>query len=82
MPIYEYACPNCTHRFEALVRNEQAPTSCPACSATGIERQLSLPAVKSESTHAKAMAAAQRRDAAQAKDNAHEQRKYELSHDD
>jgi hypothetical protein len=27
-------------------------------------------------------AAVQRRDAAQAKDNAHEQRKYEASHDD
>jgi hypothetical protein len=43
---------------------------------------LSLPAVKSESTHDMAMRAAKRRDHAEAKDQAHEQRKYELHHDD
>ncbi len=82
MPIYEYACTSCGHQFERLVLRGQEPKACASCGAEGIERKLSLPAIKSDSTHAKAMAAAKRRDTAQAKDNAHEQRKYELSHDD
>lgn len=82
MPIYEYACTGCGHRFEFLVLRGQEPAACARCGAATIERQLSLPAIKSDGTHAKAMAAAKKRDAAQAKDNAHEQRKYELSHDD
>lgn len=82
MPIYEYACTACSHQFEFLVLRGQEPATCGRCGATQIERKLSLPAIKSDGTHAKAMAAAKKRDAAQAKDNAHEQRKYELSHDD
>ncbi len=82
MPIYEYACGSCGKQFEHLVMRGQEPTACASCGATAIERLFSLPAIKSEGTHAKAMAAAKRRDTAQAKDNAHEQRKYELSHDD
>ncbi|MBC7897603.1 MAG: zinc ribbon domain-containing protein [Cytophagaceae bacterium] len=82
MPIYEYACPSCAHQFEFLVLRGQEPSDCPKCGAAPIERRLSLPAIKSDVTHAKAMAAAKRRDAAQGKDRAHEQLKYELSHDD
>jgi hypothetical protein len=43
---------------------------------------MALPSIKTSSTHGQAMHAAQRRDAAQGKDRMHEQRKYELSHDD
>ena len=43
---------------------------------------MSLPSVKSEGTHARALGAAKKRDAAQAKDRAHEQLKYERSHND
>lgn len=82
MPIYEYACEDCTAKFEVLVRRNEEPKACTACGSAHIARQLSLPRVKSESTHALAMAAAKRRDQADAKDKAHEQRKYELSHDD
>jgi putative FmdB family regulatory protein len=82
MPIYEYACPSCTHQFESLVLRGQEPAKCPKCGAAEIARKLSLPAIKSDGTHAKAMAAAKRRDAAEGKDRAHEQLKYELSHDD
>ena len=82
MPLFDYRCSACGHQFEALVLKGKEPEECAACGARGLERLLSLPAVKSESTHARAMAAAKRRDTAQAKDQAHEQRKYELSHDD
>jgi putative FmdB family regulatory protein len=82
MPLHEYRCTGCGTQFEFLVMRGQEPSECTSCAGTEIERLFSLPAIKSESTHQRAMAAAKRRDTAQAKDNAHEQRKYELSHDD
>ena len=81
MPIYEYNCRACSNQFEALARGSKVPVS-PKCKSEDLEKLLSLPTVKSESTHGLAMQAAKRRDHAQATDQAHEQRKYELSHDD
>lgn len=40
MPIYEYRCTRCEHRFEALVFGGRQP-SCPACQATALEKQIS-----------------------------------------
>jgi len=81
MPIYEYTCKSCAHQFETLVRTGDTPV-CAACGSTELERVFSLPTVSSEGTRAKALGAAKRRDAAQAKDKAHEQLKYERSHED
>lgn len=80
MPIFEFTCRRCGHAFEALVR-KSAP-KCPSCGAEDLERQFSLPNVKSDSTHAKAMRAAKRRDHQQATDRVEAQRAYEASHDD
>ena len=80
MPIYEFACTSCGHQFEALVR-KNTPT-CPSCGKAELERMLSLPSVKSESTHAKALRAAKKRDQTQATDSVQAQRAYEKSHDD
>ena len=44
MPIYEYRCEACNHRFEALVRNADAP-GCPTCGSGSLERELSTFAV-------------------------------------
>jgi putative FmdB family regulatory protein len=41
MPIYEYACAQCRHHFETLVRSDSVP-SCPQCSSTRLEKQLSV----------------------------------------
>lgn len=41
MPIYEYACSECGHKFEALVRSSTVP-ECPRCHATALEKQLSV----------------------------------------
>ena len=81
MPIYDFSCKACGHEFEALVRGAKQP-ACPECKSEQLERKLSMPALKTESTHARVMDSARKRDKAQAIDNAHEQRKYELSHDD
>lgn len=81
MPIYEYVCRGCSARFEVLVRGTTAP-ACPECRSDDLQRLLSFPTVASESTREVVRRETRRRDAAQAKDQAHEQRKYELSHDD
>lgn len=81
MPIYEYACKSCGREFETLVRPGDTP-ACPACAATDLERQLSLPAVHSSGTHALALKAAAKRDKVQGSEKAREQREYELHHND
>ena len=81
MPLYDYKCTACGHQFEALVRGGAAPT-CASCGGGALERLLSLPAVKSESTKAKSQRAAKRRDAAQGTERVQEQLRYERSHDD
>jgi putative FmdB family regulatory protein len=81
MPIYEYVCRSCAHEFELLVRKGKTP-ACTSCGATELERRLSLPSVKSESTKSQAMRAAKRRDQTQATDRAQAQIAYEKSHDD
>jgi len=45
VPIYEFACESCGHRFEELVGShvglETADVSCPECGSSKVERQLS-----------------------------------------
>ena len=81
MPIYEYQCSDCHHKFEILVLKGVVP-ACPKCGSGTLERQISLPAIKSESTHGLAMKAAKRRDQKQGSENARAQREYELHHND
>ena len=63
MPIFEYHCRGCEHDFELLVLKGTA-IECPKCQSADLERLLSIPAVKSESTHAQAMKAAKKSGAA------------------
>lgn len=39
MPMYEYVCKKCDHRFERFVQGKQRP-KCPECSSTSLEQQL------------------------------------------
>jgi len=81
MPIYEYTCRKCKNAFEQLVRKGDIP-ACPKCKSEDLEKLLSLPAVKSETTHGLAMRAAKKRDKAQGTEREYTQRQYELHHDD
>jgi putative FmdB family regulatory protein len=40
MPIYEFECPHCRERFEALSRmgEDGSTLECPRCGATGMEK--------------------------------------------
>jgi putative FmdB family regulatory protein len=82
MPIYEYVCLSCKNKFELLIRGTSASPACPACKSADLEKLFSLPAVKSETTHALAMKAARKRDARQGTERVIAQREYEAHHDD
>ena len=80
MPIFEYKCNTCRHAFEALVRSGDVP-ACEKCNGTDLEKLFSLPAIKSDATHALAMRAAKKRDQKQGAEREHTQREYEKNHD-
>ena len=79
MPIFDYSCKGCGHRFDALVLRNEAIT-CSKCGSQDLEKNLTLPAVKTDGTHAQAMKAAKQRDKRQARDNYWTQRDYERAH--
>lgn len=43
MPLYEYRCASCDHRFEVLQRigEDASGLECPRCGAERVEKQLS-----------------------------------------
>ncbi len=44
MPIYEYACGACEHRFETIQRASEEPLAdCPACGESALKKLLSAP---------------------------------------
>ncbi|HUI27215.1 MAG TPA: zinc ribbon domain-containing protein [Candidatus Kryptonia bacterium] len=47
MPIYEYHCSDCDRPFEELVMSSATAVSCPICSSSHVERQLSVFASRS-----------------------------------
>ena len=53
MPIYEYACKECRHEFEALVYGSQK-AECPKCASKKLAPKLSVFAVSAPGAPAKA----------------------------
>jgi putative FmdB family regulatory protein len=46
MPLYEYECKKCGHRFEKIVKYSDKPIKkCPECGGT-VEQMISAPAVQ------------------------------------
>lgn len=44
MPIYEFQCNACGHRFDRLQKiSDPDPSTCPECGAPQVQRQLSAP---------------------------------------
>jgi putative FmdB family regulatory protein len=60
MPLYEYQCAKCGHRFEVLQRMGESGESltCPECGADRPEKQLSTFASRGSAAGAAAGAAA------------------------
>ena len=53
MPIFEYRCEGCGHKFEAILFGEQKP-ECPKCHTAKLEQQLSTFAVSKSGSAAPA----------------------------
>jgi putative FmdB family regulatory protein len=60
MPIHEYQCRGCGHRFEALVRGTNR-AACPSCQGEDLEQLLSMFAVSSQATRQSALQSARER---------------------
>ena len=69
MPLYEYDCRGCEHRFEALVRDSNTPP-CPSCGGTALERVVSSFAVNSAGTRRSALDAGRKQQAKGLRDEA------------
>lgn len=47
MPIYEFECNACGHRFDRLQKlSDSDPTICPACAAPQLRRRVSAPSFR------------------------------------
>lgn len=79
MPLYEYDCRGCRHRFETLVRATDVP-SCPSCGSPDLDRVLSLFAVSSDGTRTANLAAGRKHAAKEQKDKAVAEREYAEHH--
>jgi putative FmdB family regulatory protein len=53
MPIFEYACRDCGHEFETLVRGSETP-DCAACGSEKLEKKLSVFAAQTGESQAAA----------------------------
>jgi putative FmdB family regulatory protein len=41
MPLFEYSCRACGHKFETLVLSQSRTVSCPKCSSEEVQKQFS-----------------------------------------
>ncbi|HZX70714.1 MAG TPA: FmdB family zinc ribbon protein [Rhodanobacter sp.] len=47
MPIYEFECTSCGHRFDRLQKlSDSDPTDCPTCAAPQLRRRVSAPSFR------------------------------------
>ena len=61
MPIYEYECRKCGHRFEYLVLSSTPAASCPACKKRDLKQLISLYSASSDSTKQANLSAAHKK---------------------
>jgi putative FmdB family regulatory protein len=84
MPIYDYQCRRCGHRFEQLVKPDETP-DCPACGAGKPERLFSPAAAVSTARtreRSASVARSRARGVKKEQDHAHAEylRKHEKDH--
>jgi len=80
MPIYEYQCRGCGHRFEAIVRPNDSPPACLSCQSVDLERLISLFAVDAPGTRSKALNSIQKTNAKVSNDKAWADFEYDKKH--
>ncbi|HEY7389938.1 MAG TPA: zinc ribbon domain-containing protein [Bryobacteraceae bacterium] len=80
MPIYEYECRQCGHRFEYLVRSTTPAAECPSCHRQDLTQLISLSSTSTQSTRQANLSAAHRRAAGARKEKQHEDHKHLHQH--
>jgi putative FmdB family regulatory protein len=81
MPIYEYECRACRHRFEQLIIHSTSP-ECPSCHARDLERLVSMFGVDSETTRGSALRDGKRRQMQTTREHNDAEIAYHRKHDD
>lgn len=61
MPIFEYKCGSCGEQFERLVLRSSPAPECPSCEGGDLEKVVSLTAVNSDHSRARALQGARER---------------------
>ena len=80
MPIYEYECRQCGHRFEYLVLASSPAAECPSCRKQDLERLISLSGMSSESTRQANFSAAHNKAASSRKEKHREDHQHLHDH--
>lgn len=78
MPIYDFHCHPCNHRFEKLVKLDEIP-ACPLCQQQ-VERLFSAPAISTQKSRNYTHGIARRKAGAIKKEQDHAQREYERNY--
>lgn len=80
MPIYEYECQSCGHRFERLVLRSSPPAECPSCQKGDLKQLISPCSMSSETTRQASLSTAHKKAAGIRKEKQHEDHKQLHEH--
>jgi len=59
MPLFEYKCSECDHKFEELVANSESKVTCPKCASEKVSKLLSVFAASGTSSSGSLLPSAQ-----------------------
>jgi putative FmdB family regulatory protein len=80
MPLHDFRCDSCQHRFEELVKVGETP-ACPACGAVNTQRLDSFSAaISTSSSRERSLAGARRKAGATKKEKDHAHQEYLRHH--
>jgi len=80
MPIYEYLCRECQHRFEYLLLRSPVEAKCPACGSANLEQLISTSSFHSAAASQANLSAAHRKVAATRGDREREEHRRHHEH--
>ena len=79
MPIYDYECQACGHKFDALVRLGETP-SCASCKGNDLKKLVSIPAVSTDKTRKRTLGQARQVAGEVSREKKHAQAQYERNY--